>query len=228
LRTLDEGEAMRVNGDFLWSPPGVLTAGTADFEYEVAAEVNWRTAQYLKATGDDLSSPPHTLELRRVDLAGRAVLAQLRCIVLRSDGTGAALVPSLLTPPMDLPIASPIAPGQSWIPGAGDLAFGLVFREPWGNGWRTWRYEQATLDDAWQHLQDWLSFHRWLNPSFAAELADGTEAVRNALRSVGIAPGSPPVNSNNQPDLTESPEATLAKRLCQLVRIGGDLAKFQR
>lgn len=224
LRTLEDGEVMRVDGDFLWSPPGTITAGTADFDYKKNSDVSWKTAPYIKATGDDLFSPAHTLELRRVDLAGRAVLAQFRCIVLISDESHQALAPCLLTGPKLISISAPMAPGQSWMPSEGELAFALAFREPWDDTWRIWRYEPATPEQAELHLNDWLKFYRSLNQSFAAELDDSTQAVRHALQSVGIDAEPNLVEPHTQPQLPDSPEAALATDLCRLIRIGRNAA----
>ena len=221
LRTLEDGEAMRVVGDFLWSPPGTITAGTADFDYKTDSQVSWKTAPYIKATGDDLFSPAHTLELRRVDLGSRSVLAQFRCIVLMSTEGHRALLPSLLTEPTEIRMSSPLAQGQSWVPSRGDLAFALAFREPWDDIWHIWRYEPATLEDTERHLQDWLTFHRSLNPSFAAEVVDINQAVAHALRCLGMDATPHLSEPHVQHQLPDSPEATLATDLCRLIHIGG-------
>lgn len=221
LRTLEPNEAMFITGNFLWSPPGMVVAGTADFDYTPSASLSWETAPYLKATGDDLLTPPHTLDIRRINLA-RPMLAQVRCIVgVRTEGHSLA-VPSIMGAPLRMRLPPTTAPDQAWIPKESDLLRALLFRWPWDSEWSVWRYQPCTPQDAWQQLVDWLSFMRWLRPSFAAELTDDLGAIEAGLARVGVqSSGSGSIPESNSPTTMEASETRLAKHLAETVRFGG-------
>ncbi len=228
LLALSEGQAAHVIGGFLWSPPGIITTGRADFEVASAgAGTQWSSVPWLKATADDLMASAHPLDFRDVLLAGRPMLIQLRTVLLRPLPEGRAMVPGgfrsrTLTMRLERSHAMPTL-DRNRLERSAQPLLALLYRQPWEEDWTAWLAQPADPAAATEHLAAWGRYLRTLQPDWAPGV-NLAEAVRRSLVAAGLEPVESAVpDTNIEAPPAATPEARLAFALARAIRVGGSV-----
>lgn len=226
----EAGKSVRLVGGFLWSPPGTITSGRADFEVDAAqTDALWQNGPFLKATGDDLLAPVHPLDVRDVYVRGRPLLAQFRCVLALPVGTHRLRVPRLLSGApleMDVNISRADSSTLGFLHSGAAPILALVLREPWDEKWSVWAAEPVGPLPALEHLLSWSAHLQSLEPSFGGPDFDPVEAAVRELKALGLgAPDRPEAHAPHLRIPADTPEARLAMAVARAIRVGGAAAR---
>lgn len=197
---LRENHAIRLSGDYRWSPPARVTPGEARLEV-TERRITWQAARSLKAVADDLIRPPHALEYLLDYRIGSPGIKYFRCICAAKEKNVWRVLPGL-TEPKRLEVAEVLPEVRRKLSGT-EMAALLIYREPWSKAWTIVDAAVINANDAYAHSITWADFQREL---------DGLEidgaivgGIRESLRNSGLDP-------------SESAEPNLARSLLPLAR----------
>ncbi len=184
LDTLRQHAALRLEGDYRWTPPSRITTGEASVRM-APEEASWQRARILKAVSDDLERPPHALEYVRDHHFGDSSLKFFRCVCARRDGDGWQVLPGLGRSKA-LRVASAYPSARST--GEPDcLVLLLIYREPWSDVWTIVEEAETSPSAAFSHAIAWTDMQLELRglPLDTDTLA----GIRDALRLAGVRVG---------------------------------------
>ena len=189
---LRDASAVRLVGDYRWTPLAQVTPGEARIE-SAGGSLSWRGARCLKAVADDLLRPPHAVEYVLDYRLGPPGLKFFRTICAsRANGVWQALPCFGQARTFKVCAA---AVGDD-IP-RGDVLLLLVYREPWSIDWTIVRAVAIQPDEALAHALTWAH----LRSELSGESFDPVTvtAAREALRAWGVKPSHlGPVNLDQQ------------------------------
>ena len=175
---LKRGTAIRLSGDYRWTPPGRLTPGEASVE-SLTETITWQNARCLKVVADDLDRPPHALEYIVDYRLGPPSLKSFRTVcAMRTAQSWRALPGVGQGRAFDAAITSSVRFDKD------RLYALLIYGEPWSRGWTIVAAVPVQEEDVVAHAITWADF--------TAELSDGALAaatiagVHEALRACGI------------------------------------------
>jgi hypothetical protein len=176
---LRDDSAVRLIGDYRWTPSAQVTPGEARIE-PAGGPLSWRDARCLKAVADDLLRPPHAVEYVLDYRLGPPGLKFFRTICAGRANGGWQALPCFGQARTLKVCAAGVGDG---VP-PGDLLLLLAYREPWSTDWTIVRAVAIQPDEALAHALTWAHFRSELSgESFDA----GTvTAAREALRAWGI------------------------------------------
>jgi len=192
FNVLRDTSAVRLAGDYRWTPLAQVTPGEARIEL-IEGSFSWQSARCLKAVADDLLRPPHAVEYVLDYRMGPPGLKFFRTICAsRANGVWQAL--PCLGQARTFNASTAVA-GDS-VP-LGDLRLLLAYREPWSIDWTIVRAVAIQPDEALAHAVTWAHFRSELSgESFGAATVT---AVREALRQWGVKSSDlGPVNLDQQ------------------------------
>jgi hypothetical protein len=182
LLTVEQEPAVRLAGAYRWYPPHRVTPGEA-WGVRASTDRSWQLARCLKATADDLASPPHPLEYTLDFRLGPPGLKAFRTFIGRYEGERLEVLPGREA--RTLSIALEFS-GESVLSfRRGELIMVLGFREPWN---AIWTAAAATAVDetmALAHAITWADFRLEVEGSPPCTGADTLELME-ALRGVGV------------------------------------------
>ena len=178
---LKASEAVRLAGDYRWTPVHRVTPGVARMELSQAT-VRWHEARFLKAVADDLARPPHALEYLLDYRIGRPGLKFFRCVCARQSQGRWVVMPALRSP-AELVIEGRI--GSAGRSPSNSLAKLLICREPWSQGWTIVEARAIEPGDCVAHAIEWADFRCELGGSKID--APTVERIKRTLDDHGIA-----------------------------------------
>ncbi len=182
LLTVDRVPAVRLAGAYRWHAPHRVTPGEAS-PAPAETDVRWQVARCLKATADDLASPPHPLEYTLDFRLGPPGLKAFRTFVGRYERERVEVLPGRGARTLSISLELPRESVQGLR--RGGLVMVLGFREPWGGGWTAAAAEAVDETTALAHSFTWADFR--LEVEGSPPLADGdTLELMAALRDAGI------------------------------------------
>lgn len=174
------GGAVRLAGDFRWTPPSRLTPGEADVSAAIDPP-SWQGARCLKATADDLGRTPHALEYAPDFRLGQPGLKCFRTFCVAVSGDRAQVLPGVK--PLDRRF---IEPTRLDLTGVGEgISICLASREPWDDRWTIVDSTEVSEPEALRHAIEWLDFRSELQDEGPADDAD-LYRLRHALGTSGI------------------------------------------
>jgi hypothetical protein len=188
LLSVDQVGAVRLAGSYRWHAPHRVTPGEASPE-PAQTEVRWHDARCLKATADDLASPPHPLEYTIDFRLGPPGVKTFRSFVARyvPERTRVDVLPGRGA--RTLPIALELPRGSLRELRGGGLVMVLGFREPWDGDWTVVAADAVDKTTALAHALTWADFR--LEVEGSPPLADAdTLELTAALRAAGVAVSS--------------------------------------
>lgn len=142
-----------MNGDYLWTPMGLLTPGES--VVTGSEPISWNDARCLKMVADDLNRLPHACEYVLDYDIGTPGIKYFRCVVaLRENGAWVAT--PAFGPPKRIEIDAWLADESALEDGSYAVLF--VYREPWSSGWSVVRCRLASLEDVALHVLTWADF----------------------------------------------------------------------
>lgn len=179
FNVLRDTSAVRLVGDYRWTPLAQVTPGEARIEL-TGGSLSWQSARCLKAVADDLLRPPHAVEYVLDYRMGPPGLKFFRTICAsRANEVWQAL-----------PCLGQARPFKVSTAGAGDsvppsdLLLLLVYCEPWSSDWTIARAVAIQPDEVLAHALTWAHFRAELSgESFDAVTVT---AAREALRAWGV------------------------------------------
>ena len=176
---LKEASALRLLGDYRWTPLGQLTPGEAQIQSGVSS-LSWQSARCLKAVADDLLRTPHAVEYVLDYRLGPPSLKFFRTIcATRANRVWTAL--PCFGEPRTFNVSA-IAT-EDGIP-AGDLLLLFMYREPWSNDWTVVRAISIEPADALAHALTWTHFRSELSSERFDPVA--VTAAHESLRPWGV------------------------------------------
>ena len=176
---LRDAPAVRLIGDYRWTPLAQVTPGEARIE-PADGSLSWRDARCLKVVADDLLRPPHAVEYVLDYRLGPPGLKFFRTICAsRANGVWQALPCFGQARTFRVRTAGV----DDGVP-PGDLLLLLAYREPWSIDWTIVRAVEIQPDEALAHALTWAHFRSELSgESFGAVTVT---AAREALQAWGV------------------------------------------
>jgi hypothetical protein len=179
FNVLRDTSAVRLVGDYRWTPLAQVTPGEARIEM-TGDSLLWPDAKCLKAVADDLLRPPHAVEYVLDYRLGPPGLKFFRTIcAARASGIWNALPCFGQSRILNVTAIAT----EDGIPPS-DLHLLLVYREPWSNGWTVARANAIQAEEALAHAITWAHFRSEL--SGAAFDPASVGAARESLRTWGV------------------------------------------
>jgi hypothetical protein len=178
---LRQNPALRLTGDYRWTPSARLTPGEAHLDSAGEATA-WQHARCLKAVADDLFRPPHALEYVLDYRIGPPSLKYFRCVCALKGSENWEVLPGL-TRSRTLEVAT-VIPEVKFEKGE-RLYTLLIYCEPWSRAWTIVEAIPIDAEDALAHSITWADFQRELS-GLAIEPAI-IAGSQQALRAAGLA-----------------------------------------
>jgi hypothetical protein len=179
---LRQNPALRLAGDYRWTPSARLTPGEAHIE-SVGEATTWQQARCLKAVADDLIRPPHALEYVLDYRIGPPSLKYFRCVCALRDSEKWQVLPGL-SKSRTLEVAT-VIPEVKFEKGDRLYAL-LIYCEPWSRAWTIVEAVPINAEEALAHAITWADFQRELSGlGIEPAIIAGSQ---QALRAAGLAP----------------------------------------
>lgn len=175
---IKQHRAVRLSGDYRWTPPWRLTIGEA-ISASAITNVSWSTARCLKATSDDLLRPPHALEFVAEYQKGPPGLKFFRCICARRKHAQWEVLPGYADARV-LEIETTVPEVIKRLRAA-QLATLLIYSEPWSRKWTIVDALEITVADAFAHAISWADFRaeldgKSLRPEMLSDISSAFES----------------------------------------------------
>lgn len=177
---LRQNPALRLTGDYRWTPSARLTPGEAHIE-SIGEVTSWQHARCLKAVADDIIRPPHALEYVLDYRIGPPSMKYFRCVCAIKDSEKWRVLPGL-SKSRTLEVAA-VSP-EVKLHKSEKLYTLLIYCEPWSRTWTIVEAVPINAEQALAHAITWADFQRELSglgvePAIVA-------GSQQALRAAGL------------------------------------------
>ena len=179
---LRQNPALRLTGDYRWTPSARLTLGESQIE-SIGEVTTWQHARCLKAVADDIIRPPHALEYVLDYRIGPSSMKYFRCVCAMKNSEKWQVLPGL-SKSRTLEVAA-VSPEVKFEKGE-KLYTLLIYCEPWSRAWTIAEAVPINAEQALAHAITWADFQRELSglgvePTIVA-------GSQQAMRAAGLSP----------------------------------------